>query len=209
MSSTTSISIGVILCSSRKPRVNPQVTEFVTETFKQWISSSNNPSNVELNLIDLAAWNLPLFDESGIPAEIHETEAYDHEHTKAWSREIQKHTALIFVSPQYNWGIPGVLKNAIDFLFNEWVKKPGMIVTYGGHGGNKCSSQLREVLAGGVRMQLVETAPTFAFPSKQVLFDAAKGKDINATGENSIWNAQRQILHQGFEELMTLVNKNQ
>jgi NAD(P)H-dependent FMN reductase len=42
----------------------------------------------------------------------------------------------VFVSPQYNWGYPAPLKNAIDHLYKEWLGKPAVIVTYGGHGGD-------------------------------------------------------------------------
>ncbi len=56
-------------------------------------------------------------------------------------------TAIVFVSPQYNWGYPAPLKNAIDHLYKEWAGKPAMIVTYGGHGGSKCAAQLRQAFA--------------------------------------------------------------
>jgi NAD(P)H-dependent FMN reductase len=54
----------------------------------------------------------------------------------------------VFVTPQYNWGYPAPLKNAIDHLYKEWHGKPAMIVSYGHHGGGKCASQLNQVLKG-------------------------------------------------------------
>ncbi len=86
--------------------------------------------------------------------------------------------AYIFVSSQHNWGIPAGLKNAIDYLFNEWKGKPAAIVTYGGHGGDKAGKQLQVVLGGGIDMRVVETQVNLAFPGREVLVKAATGQDL-------------------------------
>jgi NAD(P)H-dependent FMN reductase len=62
----------------------------------------------------------------------------------------------VFVFPQYNWGYPAPLKNAVDFLYIEWRDKPASCVTYGTRGGNKGADQFREVL-NGLRMRALET----------------------------------------------------
>ena len=66
--------------------------------------------------------------------------------------------AVVFVTPQYNWGYPAPLKTAIDHLYREWAAKPALIVSYGSHGGDKCARQLREVLSG-LNMALTEAMP--------------------------------------------------
>ena len=73
---------------------------------------------------------------------------YAHEHTKAWSRLVGGYGGFIFVLPQYNWGYPAVLKNALDFLYREWNDKPVTFATYGTHGGSQAAAQLQGVLAG-------------------------------------------------------------
>src|SRR5438105_4826831 len=55
--------------------------------------------------------------------------------------------AFVFVSPEYNHGIPAALKNSIDFLFAEWNHKTAGFVSYGGVGGARAVEQLRLVLA--------------------------------------------------------------
>jgi NAD(P)H-dependent FMN reductase len=75
---------------------------------------------------------------------------------------------VIFVTPQYNWGYPAPLKNAIDHLYKEWGGKPVVIVTYGGHGGSKCANQLREVVEG-MKMRPVPTMPAIAISREAVL----------------------------------------
>ena len=64
-------------------------------------------------------------------------------------------SGFIVLTPQHNWGYPGELKNALDHLYWEWRGKPVMLVTYGGHGGGKCASQLKEVMEGGLKMRVV------------------------------------------------------
>jgi NAD(P)H-dependent FMN reductase len=54
----------------------------------------------------------------------------------------------VFVFPQYNWGYPAPLKNALDFLYDEWHDKPATSVTCGTRGGNKAAQQLHGVLEG-------------------------------------------------------------
>jgi NAD(P)H-dependent FMN reductase len=53
---------------------------------------------------------------------------------------------FLFVFPEYNWGYPGVLKNALDYLYDEWRGKPASLFTYGTRGGNKAAAQFVIVL---------------------------------------------------------------
>ncbi|PCH33691.1 hypothetical protein WOLCODRAFT_59973, partial [Wolfiporia cocos MD-104 SS10] len=76
---------------------------------------------------------------------------------REWSSFISSCAAIVVLTPQYNWGVPGELKNAFDHLYWEWRDKPAVIVTYGGHGGSKCAEQLRSILGGGLNTQLVQT----------------------------------------------------
>jgi NAD(P)H-dependent FMN reductase len=151
----------VIIGSTRAKRIGPQVAGWVAE-----VGRDSVPARFEV--IDLKDWNLAMDDEPGIPA----GHGYVHEHTKAWSRTISDGTAVVFVTPQYNWGYPAPLKNAIDHLYKEWGGKPAMIVTYGGHGGDKCAAQLRQVLEA-VHMAPVATMPALTLP--RALIEANEG----------------------------------
>lgn len=131
--------IGIIMGSTR-PKAN-------CKAITEWVSSvchARESPQVVYEIIDLAEWNLPLLDEPGIPAR----DPPVHAHTKAWSRRVASLQGFIFVTPQYNWGYPAALKNALDYLFREWNGKPAGIIAYGGHGGNKCAEQLQQVLTG-------------------------------------------------------------
>jgi NAD(P)H-dependent FMN reductase len=141
--------IFVIVGSIRLRRICPQVAAWVAQVGQETI-----PGTFEL--VDLKDWPLPMDDEPGMP---HGGD-YVFEHTRAWSRKISGADAFVFVTPQYNWGYPAPLKNALDHLHKEWSGKPAMIVTYGGHGGGRCADQLRQVL-DGMHMVPVATMPGF------------------------------------------------
>jgi NAD(P)H-dependent FMN reductase len=203
MSATASPQIGVIICSSRQPRVCPQIADFVVDT----IAAGKPSLKPSLHFVDLAEWKLPLFDEPIIPSQVKSHLGYSHAHTQAWSLEIQKYQGFIFVLPQYNWGYPAVLKNAIDYLFHEWNGKSAMIVSYGGRGGGKAAAQLREVL-GGVRMKVAETMPALAFPSRDIIHLAAVGETMPQMGEGGMWSSEQETIRQAFGEVAALLTPN-
>ncbi|KKK26878.1 hypothetical protein ARAM_001223 [Aspergillus rambellii] len=187
--------IGLVVCSQRTPRAGLQISHFVQSTIHQTSPRAN------IHLIDLAEWNLPLYNEPGIPSQIRSpADDYVHDHTRTWSREIASFAAFIFVTPQYNWGYPASLKNAIDYLYHEWAGKPAMIVSYGGHGGGKAAAQLREVLQG-VRMKPLEEMVALTFPSKQLLGSATRGEDLGLHGGACFWEKERFQIQDIFGKL--------
>lgn len=201
--SSSSGKVAIIICSTRNPRSGPEVAEYVRETLAQPVNEKQ--LSYTLHLVDIKDFELPLFDEPVIPAQITDPSGYAHEHTRRWSREISQYAGYIFVTPQYNWGYPAALKNALDYLFNEWKGKPAAIVSYGGHGGGKCAAQLRGVLHG-LRMQVAETMPALTF-GPDGLMAPQQGKALGVTGPNSSWNQDRGVVLQAARELNALLNK--
>jgi NAD(P)H-dependent FMN reductase len=158
-------SVLVIMGSTRAGRVCPVIAEWIAQTGRA-------STDFRYEVIDLADWPLPVDDEPAIPA----MGGYAQIHTRAWSEKIGSADAVIFVTPQYNWGYPAVLKNAIDHLYREWRDKPAVIVTYGGHGGTKCSEQLKQV-AGAVKLRLAPTRPALVLPEAVIREGAALDPD--------------------------------
>jgi NAD(P)H-dependent FMN reductase len=151
--------IALITCSTREPRISPLITSYGHEILLTHIKTTNWPGT--LSTIDLAAQNLPLYNEPAIPSHLPKSDPtphYVHEHTRAWSRLIRQYDAFIFVTPQYNWSIPASLKSALDYLFHEWAGKPAGIATYGGRGGGKAGGHLQSILTG-LRMRPAERMP--------------------------------------------------
>jgi NAD(P)H-dependent FMN reductase len=204
--------IAVIICSQRRPRIGDQIGTFVYNTLRQHQPAGSDSSSYELTLVDLADHPLPFFDEPVIPQTITNPLDYHHEHTRQWSHLISSCSAFVFVTPQYNWSFPANLKNAIDYLFNEWAGKPAMIVSYGGHGGGKSAEQLTQVLLA-VRMNVVSRSVGLMFPKqgedgRGFLKKAAKGSDLGlAKGEtdDGLWAKEMVDVKEMFTELVGML----
>jgi NAD(P)H-dependent FMN reductase len=130
------LKIAIILGSTRPGRNGEAVSQWVYGITKKRI-------DIDFELVDIKDFNLPLLDEP-IPPSMGQ---YSKEHTKMWSAKIDSFDAYVFVTAEYNHGIPGALKNAIDFLFKEWNNKVAGFVSYGGVGGVRAVEQLRLVMA--------------------------------------------------------------
>lgn len=130
------VKIGIILGSTRPNRNGEQVAKWVLD-----IASRRDDATFEL--VDLRDHPLPHLDEPMPPS----LGQYRHEHTKQWAATIASFDGFVIVTPEYNHGIPGTLKNAIDFLYAEWNNKAVGFVSYGGVGGVRAVEQLRLVAA--------------------------------------------------------------
>ncbi len=99
-------------------------------------------ADAAFEIVDIKDFNLPLVDEPVPPS----MGGYSQAHTKAWSAKIASFDAYVFVTPEYNHGPTGALKNAIDFLYGEWNNKAAGFVGYGSAGGARAVEQLRLVM---------------------------------------------------------------
>lgn len=127
----------VIVGSTRPGRVGLPVAQWIRERARAH-------GAFDVHLADLAEIALPLLDEPHHPR----LQRYQHEHTKRWSAVIAASDAFVFVTPEYNHGIPAPLKNALDYLAIEWARKPAGIVSYGGvSAGLRAVGQLKQVLS--------------------------------------------------------------
>ncbi len=110
----------------------------------------------EIELLDLAAIDLPMMDEPNHPRFAN----YQQEHTKRWSATINEADAFIFVVAEYNYSFTAPLKNAIDYLLKEWAGKPAGLVSYGGvSAGTRAANALRIVLSAVDVMPLAAGVP--------------------------------------------------
>ncbi|MGI5128486.1 NADPH-dependent FMN reductase [Pseudonocardia sp. CA-107938] len=120
----------------------------------RWILAvASRRDDATFEVVDLADHVLPHLDEPVPPR----AGRYTHAHTHGWAERIRSFDAFVFVTPEYNGSIPGVLKNAIDFLYAEWNDKVAGFVGYGIHGGRRAVEDLRRVM-GDVGVSGVEPA---------------------------------------------------
>jgi NAD(P)H-dependent FMN reductase len=104
--------IAIIIGSTRAGRKGEAVAKWVYEI-------AQNRSDAEVELVDIKDFDLPLLDEPVSPI----MGQYNKPHTKTWAAKIGSFDGYVFVTPEYNHGISGALKNAIDFLYHVWVNK--------------------------------------------------------------------------------------
>jgi NAD(P)H-dependent FMN reductase len=126
--------IGIIIGSTRPGRLGAQVAEWVHGVSAQ-------RSDAEFELVDLAEFRLPLFDQA-VPPAMGGTGGPE---AQAWVRTIDTLDGFVFVTPEYNNQLPGALKNAIDFVYTGWADKAAGIVSYGVAGGGGSAAQLRQL----------------------------------------------------------------
>lgn len=129
--------VAIIIGSVRPNRRSSQVAAWLKVQLQQ-------SSRVQFDVVDLKKVDLPMMDEPKLPF----TGLYTHAKTRAWSDLVSQYDSFVFVFPQYNWGYPAVLKNALDYLGKEWQGKPVSLVTFGGHGGSQAQLAMRLIVAG-------------------------------------------------------------
>lgn len=101
-----------------------------------------------MRVTDLAELALPMMDEPNLP----KMRQYVHQHTRSWSRTVDAADCFVFVMPEYNHGFCAALKNAIDYLHEEWARKPVGFVSYGGQSGGMRAVQLLKPVLSCLRM---------------------------------------------------------
>lgn len=116
-------------------------------------------SDFVVNTVDLKKLDLPLLDEPKHPL----MQDYQFEHTKRWSALVEPADAIVFVTPEYDYFVPGALVNAVDYLSQEWSYKPVGFVGYGGISGGLRSIQAAKPLVTSVKMMPIPESVSVHF----------------------------------------------
>jgi NAD(P)H-dependent FMN reductase len=143
----------IVVASTRPGRVGPAVGN--------WIEAAAQAHGGfdEIEIVDLAEVNLPFMNEPNHPR----LGQYVHQHTRDWSAKVAEADAFVFVMPEYNYGYNAELKNAIDYLHNEWQYKPLGIASYGGVSGGTRAAQMIKQVVTTVKMVPVAEAVSIPF----------------------------------------------
>jgi NAD(P)H-dependent FMN reductase len=166
-----SLSIGVILASTRPQRAGEGVAKWFIKQAEQ------NSGGMNFTLIDLKEVNLPFLDES-VPAMMNQ---YQNEHTKKWAATIDRFDGFVVVTPEYNHSVPAALKNAFDFLYKEWNRKPIAFVAYGADaGGARAVEHLRSIV---VQLQMAPISDQILIPSIWSAMEDGKVKAGSLIGD--------------------------
>lgn len=130
-----------LICSTRPSRIGPSIARWAHE-------AAQAHGKFDAQLVDLASFRLPVFDEPELPR----LKRYQHEHTRRWAASVEAADALVFVQPEYNYGPPSSLVNAMNFLVREWQYKAVAFVSYGGKSGGVCSVQMTKQLLTSLKV---------------------------------------------------------
>lgn len=178
------LKVKIILGSTREGRHGEKVGNYIkqlAETEALW----------EAEYLDLKAINLPMYAEAVSPSFRESLDGLP-EVVREWSRKIEEADAYIIITPEYNHGYPAPLKNAIDWLFKEWNKKPVAFVSYGALlAGGRAVEQLRQVVAElhmtSVRAQVLFPAVWEAFEENGQPKDPATEERVRGMFKELSW----------------------
>jgi len=177
------INVGIIIGSTRPGRKAEAVAQWVHEHAKQ-------RSDATFELVDIAAYDLPLLDEQTPPA----MGKYAKEHTKRWAAKIASLDAFVFVTPEYNHGTSAALKNALDFIYAEWNNKAAGFVAYGSAGGARAVEHLRGYMA---ELQIADVRAQVAFYLHSDFENYATFKPSGPHHEKALSNLLDQVIRWG------------
>ena len=153
--------LAVIIGATREGRQTPKQAKWV-------VNSAKEVEGIEAELIDLKDYPMPFFNEPISPRynpnrEIDPT-------VKKWLDKIEEFEAYIFVTPEYTHSIPGVLKNALDYITWEVQKKPAAVISHGANGGARAATDLKEILSES-RTAVIPSTSALAISGMSELID--------------------------------------
>jgi NAD(P)H-dependent FMN reductase len=147
-----------------------------------WVKSEvAKDGRFEVDFVDLTELKLPFFDEPTSPFSMQGLDDYTHPEGKVWAQRVQAVDSVIIITPEYNHGPPGVLKNTLDWVGPPWKDKPVGLISYGGiSGGARAVEQLRSIT---IELGLINVANAIHFPSFAKTFESGE-QPSESTNEN-------------------------
>ena len=155
--------LGVIVASVREGRGGLAVSDW-------FVGIAHQDAGFEVTVLDLKEIALPMLDEPRHPR----LQQYARESTKAWSARVRDMDAFVFVTPEYNYGSPPALINALDHVYVEWNYKAVGFVSYGGVSGGLRSVQMTKQVVTTLKMMPMVEAVSIPFFTR--LLDEATGR---------------------------------
>ncbi len=181
--------LAVIVGSTRAERVSDRQAKWTLNEAKK-ISGEH-----EWELIDLKEFDLPFMTEP-LPPMAGKRPELD-EGTKKYLEKMGEADGFIIVTPEYNHGIPAPLKNAIDLLDYQLIKKPVAIVSHGVVGGSRANEQVRLIVNSNLGAVPVPASHTFFGKIQELISEdgvIVEGQEVNEQAvhgviESLVWYA--------------------
>ncbi len=169
--------------SIREGRIGAPIGEWVKKT-------AEADGRFTVDYADLAELKLPLMDEPNHPR----LKKYIHEHTIAWSERVAAADGFLFLFPEYNYSYSAPIKNAVDYLHNEWNRKPVGFVNWGGNSGGTRAQVAFRVVVSALGLVITKGNVEINFPQRQLTDD----------GEFEPNEQQRLVLTSQLNEIVKL-----
>ena len=157
--------IAIILSTARAARFGHKAGQWLFDIAKQ-------RTDMEFELVDLRDYPLPFFDEIASNAWVPTKNAEG----VRWQKKVGHYDGYIFVTAEYNHGVPAVLKNALDFAYPEWNKKPAAFLGYGAIGAARAVEQLRLIC---IELQMAPTRSAVHLAGADFMAALREGKPIS------------------------------
>ena len=161
--------ISVIVGTTREARFSEKPAHWILEHLKK-------RQDVDARLLDLRDFPMPFFDQPLTPA-MPGRPAFENEAVQRWTAAIGASDGYVITTAEYNYGSAAVLKNAIDWVYPEWQRKPVSFISWGSAAGTRSVQQLRET---AIELQLAPIRSSVHIPVS-TLMAHYQGGDV-ATG---------------------------
>jgi len=145
--------ISVIVGSTRANRFSEKPARWIVQQLQK-------RTGIEVRTLDLRDFPMPFFDQPFSPA-MPGRPPFEDATVNRWTAAIGASDGFVFVTPEYNYGTSAVLKNALDWVYAEWNRKPCAFVSYGSAMGARSVQQLREA---AIELQLAPVRPSVHIP---------------------------------------------
>ncbi len=155
--------IGIIVGTTREGRFGEKPARWIMD-----VAASR--TDLDAEIIDLRDYPLPFFDEPTAPLIAPPT----NDVAQRWCRKLASLDGVVFITAEYNHGISGALKNALDHAYPELNRKPAAFVGYGGLGGARAVEQLRLVC---IELQMAPTRSSVHI-TREPIAAVRAGKEI-------------------------------
>lgn len=129
--------VGIVIGSIREGRFGEAVGRWVAD-------AAHQRENATYEVLDLKEFNVPLLTAATVPGAANKQ--YEDPRVTAWSQAVNSCDGFVFITPEYNHGVPGAMKNAYDSLGTEWWGKPIAFVSYGAAEGVRAVESWRQVV---------------------------------------------------------------
>lgn len=186
------MNILIVNGSVRDAQATVRVTKWVEKTAGEALGDA------EVSTVNLKELALPQFEEAMLP--MMDQDRQPEGSLKVWLDALTNADGYVFVTPEYNHGMPSGLKSAIDYIGYEVMKKPFLVVSHGAEGGARSGEQLKNVLnanigavpiGGSVAMVGMIGFQDMISEDGEILADSLKGKadDLKSRLETLQWYA--------------------